>query len=451
MKGSAMTSCKTDDGRRRASALAASLLAALALGIPAVAGAQPPPRQERPRPDNPEQAREPRASRELILELVRRATPAWDQRVLDLPQTRPWAEQLKPQRIAEILEDRGLAELVERAPDGARVFRTEESVLRFHPERGELRYVNNARAVDANGDVGQLPAGEEAQQRTLRILETLGLTRDQFHAPAVTTQMAGGGPAGARDMEVRQEVYRLVTVQRRLGDVPMFASGVRAAVNPRGQMQRLRVAWSQVTLPGKVRLVDAQLVLDQAVRTILEGDVSARAEVRGALAYVPVDERDPSVVVPAVIYTVLSPPTPFMVSVPVVEPVEGEIASVTADGAYDGEPVYQAAASRQPDPPPDVVIPPRASAVASTEDAGAQSQRDRHIRLIAEKGHMAWQKATGYGRRSHVETAVGRYKGPVGPRLRARTLSAQQGEAAIAAEVLNRMIRVAKPISVRVA
>src|SRR5215204_1669109 len=66
--------------------------------------------------------------------------------------------------------------------------------------------------------------------------------------------------------------------------------------------------------------------------------------------------------------------------------VEGEIASVTADGAYDGEPVYQAAASRQPDRPPDVVIPPRSSAVASTEDAGAQGQRDRHIRLIAEEG-----------------------------------------------------------------
>jgi hypothetical protein len=75
--------------------------------------------------------------------------------------------------------------------------------------------------------------------------------------------------------------------------------------------------------------------------------------------------------------------------------VEGEIASVTADGAYDGEPVYHAAASRQPDRPPDVVIPPRSSAVASTEDAGAQGQRDRHIRLIAEEGRMAWQKGFG--------------------------------------------------------
>jgi hypothetical protein len=74
--------------------------------------------------------------------------------------------------------------------------------------------------------------------------------------------------------------------------------------------------------------------------------------------------------------------------------VEGEIASVTADGAYDGEPVYQAVASRQPDPQVDVVIPPRASAVASTETPM------RRASAIAMKGRMAWQKATGYGRRA---------------------------------------------------
>jgi transposase len=133
------------------------------------------------------------------------------------------------------------------------------------------------------------------------------------------------------------------------------------------------------------------------------------------------------------------------------EGLKGEIASVVADGAYDGEPVYQAIAGYQPDPPPEVVIPPRASAVPSTENAQAHSQRDRHIRIITEKGRMAWQKATGYGRRSLAETAVGRYKAIIGPKLRARTLPAQQGEVAIAAEVLNRMIRVAKPVSIRVA
>src|SRR5690242_14343075 len=58
---------------------------------------------------------------------------------------------------------------------------------------------------------------------------------------------------------------------------------------------------------------------------------------------------------------------------------------------------------------------------------------------------MAWQKATGYGRRSLIETAIGRYKSLISPRLRARTLPAQQGEIVIAVEALNQMIRVAKP------
>ena len=70
---------------------------------------------------------------------------------------------------------------------------------------------------------------------------------------------------------------------------------------------------------------------------------------------------------------------------------------------------------------------------------------------IRDQGRMAWQKATGYGRRSLAETGIGRYKAAIGPQLRARTLAGQQGEAAIAVEVLNRMIRTAKPISVRVA
>jgi hypothetical protein len=133
------------------------------------------------------------------------------------------------------------------------------------------------------------------------------------------------------------------------------------------------------------------------------------------------------------------------------ERIEGEIASVTADGAYDGEPVYQAVAHRQPDPPPEVVIPPRASAVPSTDAGGPPSQRDRHIRFIAQEGRMAWRRATGYGRRSLAEAAVGRYKALIGPRLRARTLPAQQGETSIAVGVLNRMIHAAKPIAVRVA
>jgi len=133
------------------------------------------------------------------------------------------------------------------------------------------------------------------------------------------------------------------------------------------------------------------------------------------------------------------------------EQVEGEIASVTVEGAYNGEPVYQAIAARQPRAPPSIVVPPRRSAALSAQADTDPSQRDSHIRLIQEQGHSAWRKATGHGRRSLVETAIGRYKTLIGPRLRARMLANQQGAVALGVEVLNRMIRVAKPVSVRIA
>ena len=43
------------------------------------------------------------------------------------------------------------------------------------------------------------------------------------------------------------------------------------------------------------------------------------------------------------------------------------------------------------------------------------------------------------------------HKAVIGPRMRARILPAQQGDVTMAAEVLNRMMRVAKPVSIRVA
>jgi hypothetical protein len=85
-------------------------------------------------------------------------------------------------------------------------------------------------------------------------------------------------------------------------------------------------------------------------------------------------------------------------------------------------------------------------AAPSTDDADNLNPRDRHIRFIAEKRRMAWQWATGYARRNLVEIAIGRYK-HLGPKLRDRTLPTQQGEAAIAVAALNRMIRIANPLS----
>src|SRR3954451_15660251 len=69
---------------------------------------------------------------------------------------------------------------------------------------------------------------------------------------------------------------------------------------------------------------------------------------------------------------------PSMV-VPLLDQSPGPLASVTADGAYDGEPVYRAIAARQPQAPPAVILPPRVTAVLSSTVDTAPSRRDRHI------------------------------------------------------------------------
>jgi transposase len=81
--------------------------------------------------------------------------------------------------------------------------------------------------------------------------------------------------------------------------------------------------------------------------------------------------------------------------------IDAEVASMTADGAYDGEAVYDAVAERHPETL--VIIPPRATAVPSESTT---TQRDRHIAEIEEHGRMGWQRRSGYNRRSLVETAM---------------------------------------------
>ena len=51
--------------------------------------------------------------------------------------------------------------------------------------------------------------------------------------------------------------------------------------------------------------------------------------------------------------------------------------------------------ARQQGPSPDVVTPPRASAVSGTDDSSARTRRDRHIQPGAGKGRVARQRATG--------------------------------------------------------
>ena len=81
----------------------------------------------------------------------------------------------------------------------------------------------------------------------------------------------------------------------------------------------------------------------------------------------------------------------------------------------------------------------------------APTQRDRHLRDIAEPGRMAWQAASGYTRRARAETAIARFKRVIGDALRSHTDERRAGELEVAVHVLNRMLELGRPNSVRIA
>jgi hypothetical protein len=79
------------------------------------------------------------------------------------------------------------------------------------------------------------------------------------------------------------------------------------------------------------------------------------------------------------------------------------------------------------------------------------TQRDRHIEVIAERGRLGWQKASGYNWRALVESDISRWKRVIGNGLRFQTDGRQATEVAIAADVLNRMLELGRPKYVRIA
>ena len=89
---------------------------------------------------------------------------------------------------------------------------------------------------------------------------------------------------------------------------------------------------------------------------------------------------------------------------PLLDRVDGPVASFTADGPYDRVDVYAEVAARHPVAA--VIVPPRANAVPSEAAETAPTRRDRHLEVIAERGRMGWQKASGYNHRVLVEAAM---------------------------------------------
>ena len=90
-------------------------------------------------------------------------------------------------------------------------------------------------------------------------------------------------------------------------------------------------------------------------------------------------------------------------------------------------------------------LPPRSSAVPSDTAQTGPTMRDRYLQIIAERGRIALQKASGYNWRALVEADIGRFNRIIGDGLRSRTARRRATEVAIAVSALNRMLELGRP------
>ena len=75
--------------------------------------------------------------------------------------------------------------------------------------------------------------------------------------------------------------------------------------------------------------------------------------------------------------------------------------------------------------------------------------RDRHLQIIAGRGRMAWQTASGYHWRALVEADISRFKRVIGGGLRFRTDRRRATEVSIAVNAMNQMLELGRPEYVR--
>ncbi len=125
-----------------------------------------------------------------------------------------------------------------------------------------------------------------------------------------------------------------------------------------------------------------------------------------------------------------------------IDEVGGDMASFTADAAYDTIAVYDAATARGAK----VVVPPTKTAAVSRRRPRSTA-RDRTIKKVKAIGRRRWKKQSGYHRQARVENAFFRYKTIIGGRLHTRTASAQATEVVLACSILNRMTALGRSAS----
>ncbi len=144
------------------------------------------------------------------------------------------------------------------------------SVMRIDLARGKIAYLNRQRGHDALSGKENEISEEEAIEIAANALKTFGVPVSEVDRRNLETRVlvaAGRDSRGGEPTRRRAEVH--VRVPRQVGNIPVFDSFLRTAVNAKGEIARLSVQWPDFALvPGL--MVENTLTREEVTGLLLE-------------------------------------------------------------------------------------------------------------------------------------------------------------------------------------
>lgn len=291
--------------------LAAAALAAL-LATPASAQVRDPEDDGTPTKTPPSEA-----VQKLVRESLSRSLPSYDKAVLTPYETpTAWEDNLNHNYLIGLLNESPF-EWEGKAvppPEADRLTDAGKS-MRIQRADGAFRYQSRKRVFSPEYKGKPVPTSDRVFPQMSGFLRKLSFPLNEGGKADLQSQEVALSGA---DNEVAEKfpTYSFFQLRRTIAGLPVEGSTVRAAINHRGEIQRLKIAWPHFKLRANARLLEPSRVIEEAAQKVFAHDPTEKLALSSRLVYARSEKGD---FLPAVQVDVNDGETPYRLTIPVAD------------------------------------------------------------------------------------------------------------------------------------
>lgn len=249
--------------------------------------------------------------------LLASTLPVWDARLLTSYETpSPWEDNLNYQFMDKLLGETPFDwEGKTVPPPDADRFSDDSKAMRIRRADGVFRYHSRKRVFTPDMKGKAAPSFDAVSRQMYGFLGNLRFPLGEAAKGDVQTQeMSLSNDAG--EVSERFPTYAYFIMSRNVEGIPVEGSTVRASVNMRGEVQRMKIAWPHFKLRAKAGLRSRERVLEEAFQKVVAQDPTDRLELAARLVYAKSPKGD---FLPAVQVDVSDGETPYRMTIPVAQ------------------------------------------------------------------------------------------------------------------------------------